>query len=55
MTVEKKTWIVTKLKYSNFDKTQKHKLRQNSKTETMTKLKNSICDKTRKNLNCDQT
>ena len=51
-----KTQTVTKSKISNCDKTQKHKLHQNSITEKATKLKtklvtkltNSICDKTQK-------
>ena len=42
------TQIVTKLKNSNFDKTQKLKLGQNSKIRIVTKLKNSNCDKTLK-------
>ena len=41
---EKKTDIVTKLKNSNCDKTQKLKLWTNSKTQIVTKLKNQNCD-----------
>ena len=36
--------MVTKLKNSNCDKTQKLKLWQNSKTQIVTKLKKSNCD-----------
>ena len=58
--IKKKSQIVTKLKNSNSDKTQKNKLRQ-KKTQVVTKLKNSNCDKTKKNqivtklknANCD--
>ena len=63
-----KTQIVTKLKNSNCDKTQKLKFWQNSKTETetehnifmvipcrnVTKFINSNCDKAKKE-NCDKT
>ena len=41
-----KTQIVTKLKDSNCDKTQKLKWSPNSKTKFVTKLKNSNCHKT---------
>ena len=40
--------MVTKLKNSNRDKTEKHKLRKNSKIQTVTKLENTNCDKTQK-------
>ena len=40
-----KNQIVTKLKNSNFDKTQKHKLGHNSKTQIVIKLKNSNFEK----------
>ena len=43
-----KTQIVAKLKNSNCDQTQKHKLWQDSKTQILTKFKNSNCDKTQK-------
>ena len=43
-----KTQIVTELKNSNCDQTQKLKLWQNSKTETETKHKNFKWDKTQK-------
>ena len=43
-----KTQIVTKIKNSNCDKTQKLKLWQNSKTQIATKLENLNCDKTKK-------
>ena len=53
---------MTKLKNSNFDKTQKLKLRPNAKFLNVTKFKNSNCDKTKKenwdktqNSNCDKT
>ena len=55
---------MTKLNKKNRDKTQKLKLRQNSKTQIGTKLNNSNCDKTKKktkivtklkNSNCDNT
>ena len=48
---------MTKLKNLNFDKTQKLKLWQNSKSQIVTKLKNLNFDKTRKpeNSNCDTT
>ena len=59
---------ITKLKNSNWDKTQKLKLWQNEKTWTVTKLKKSNCHLTKKNLwwqksycdklkklNCDKT
>ena len=42
-----KTQLVTKLKKSTCDKTQKLKLRQISKTQIVTILKNSICDQTK--------
>jgi hypothetical protein len=38
--------MVTKLENSNYDKTKKLKMWQNSKTQNVTKLKNSNCDKT---------
>ena len=44
----------TKLKNSNCDKTQKLKLRPNTKILNVTKFKNSNCDKTKKE-NCDKT
>ena len=40
---------------SNYDKTQKLKLRQNSKTQIVTKQKNLNCDKTKKNSKIDKT
>ena len=43
-----------KLKNSNCDKTQKLKVRPNTKILNVTKIKNSICDKTKKK-NCDKT
>ena len=52
---------MTKLKNSNCDKTQKLKLRPNTKILNVTKFKNSNCDKTKKNFdkiknsNCDKT
>ena len=49
-----KTLNVTKLKNSNFDKTQKLKLRPKTKILNVTKFKNSNCDKTKKE-NCDKT
>ena len=45
---------MTKLKNSNFHKTQKLKFGQNSKTQIVTKLKNSNCDKTQ-SLQFDKT
>ena len=39
-----KNQIVTKLNNSNYDKTQKLKMRQNSKTKIVTTLKNSNGD-----------
>ena len=65
MTKLKKNQIVTKLKHSNCDKTQKLKLWQNSITKIVTKQKksnsNPNCDKTphsdcdkSKNTNCDK-
>ena len=39
---------VTKLKNSKKDKTQKHRMWQNSKTQNLTNSKNSKCDKTPK-------
>ena len=46
-----------KLKNSNGDKTQKLKLRQNSKTKIVTKLKISFVTKLEilQNSNCDKT
>ena len=49
-----KNQIVTTLKNSNCVKTQKLKLRQNSKTQVVTKVKNQILTKI-KNSNCDKT
>ena len=47
--------IVTKIKDSNFDKTQKTQIvTKLKKTQIVTKLKNSIVTKL-KNLNCDKT
>ena len=43
-----KTHILTKLKNSNYGKTQKCKFWQNLKTQIVTKLENSNCDKTQK-------
>ena len=59
-----KKQIVTKIKNSNFDKTQELKIRKNKKNKIVTKLKkiffftkinNSNCDKTKKNSNCNKT
>ena len=41
---------MTKLKHSNYDKTKKLKLWQDSKPQIVTKLKNSNCDKTQKGV-----
>ena len=46
--------IVTKLKNSNYDKSQKLNLWQNSKIQIVTKLKTQIRTKLN-NSNCDQT
>ena len=45
---------MTKLKNSNCDKTQKLKLRPNTKVLNVTTFKNSNCDKIKKK-NCDNT
>ena len=46
--------MVTKLKHSNYDKTQKLKWLQNSKAQIVTKLKNSNCDQPKKIPPCDE-
>ena len=44
------TQIVTKLKNLNYDKIEKLKLSQNSKTQIVTKLKTSNCVKTKNTI-----